>query len=494
MSTKRLRGLGRSWASALSVAFLAAFAFSVANAQQMSATIRVLPDSSRVIIEGTSAPASVWSFRDSYAGVLGLGNRIERFVLRDETGKEIPSRRIAPGQFESARPASRFQYEINLVPPIRATDSAKVSWLNPQRGLLILADVLPIFASGRTVSVKIGVPTSWAVYSNEAESSGTLSVVDVDRAVFVVGTRLRVSRLNESGMAFDLVADGEWPFADADVVEMAKQVLKSHKEVFGGMPAKKGALILFPFSQPTGGREWSAETRGSTVTLLMGKTTSKVAALAQLSTPLTHECFHLWVPNALALDGDYDWFYEGFTVYQAARAAVRLGLLTFSEFLNAIAGAYDASKVTGDPLSLIEASSRRFTVGASSVYAKSEVIAFIYDLRLRSSGGRRSLNNVYRKLFAENAMGTANVKNKVNGNEAATSALSAEAGSDEFVRKFIRNPVSINLASELEPIGLKVETVGLRTRISVSDKLSKRQRDLLRDLGYNDQTHASRPK
>jgi hypothetical protein len=82
--------------------------------------------------------------------------------------------------------------------------------------------------------------------------------------------------------------------------------------------------------------------------------------------------------------------------------------------------------------------------------------------------------------------------NKVNGNEAVTRALSAEAGSDEFMRTFVRNPVSINLASELEPFGLQVETVGLRTRIFISDKLSKRQRDLLRDLGYNDATHKQR--
>jgi predicted metalloprotease with PDZ domain len=350
---------------------------------------------------------------------------------------------------------------------------------------------MPVSAFGSAASVAIRAPESWAVYSNEEQSAGRFTVSELERAVFVFGTHLRISHLSESGMAFDLVADGDWSFADVDVLEIAKQVLKSDKEIFGAMPAKKGTLVLFPFSQPAGGREWSAETRGSTATLLMGKLTSKVAALAQLSSPLTHELFHLWVPNGLALDGDYDWFYEGFTVYQAARTAVRLGLLTFPEFLSAIAAAYDASKATVDPLSLIEASSRRFTVGAESVYAKSEVIALLYDLRLRTSGRGRSLNNVYRKLFAANA-GAAT--NKVNGNEAVTRVLSAEAGSDEFVRTFIRNPVSINLASELEPFGLRVETGGPRTMIVVSDKLSKRQRDLLRDLGYNDATHALRSK
>jgi len=57
---------------------------------------------------------------------------------------------------------------------------------------------------------------------------------------------------------------------------------------------------------------------------MMGKLPSKVASMAQLSVPLTHEFLHFWVPNGLSLEGDYDWFYEGFTVYQAARISVRL--------------------------------------------------------------------------------------------------------------------------------------------------------------------------
>jgi len=78
------------------------------------------------------------------------------------------------------------------------------------------------------------------------------------------------------------------------------------------------------------------------------------------------------------------------------------------------------------------------------------------------------------------------------GNQAVTKALSEEIGSDEYERQFIRNPVSINLASELAPFGLKVDVIGSRTQISVSEKLSKQQRDLLRELGYNAATHATR--
>ena len=156
-------------------------------------------------------------------------------------------------------------------------------------------------------------------------------------------------------MTLTLVSGGDWAFSETDVLDLSRKVLKAHHETFGGSPARTATFILFPFPIAVSATQWSAETRGTTVTLLSGKLPSKVAALAQLSTPVTHEFFHLWVPNGLALRGDYDWFYEGFTIYQASQTAVKLGLLTFSEFLSSIARAFDSSKNDAD-LSLIEAS------------------------------------------------------------------------------------------------------------------------------------------
>jgi predicted metalloprotease with PDZ domain len=485
----------------------------------------------RAFIEVIGGPIRIWSFPNSYAGVTELGNRIERLEAFDTAGAEIPVRKIAPGQFEAAAPAARFRYEVNLAAPAQPSDSARVSWLTFSRGLLMLADLLPAsrseegktangqprgVASERTI-VRFMAPNSWAVYSNESQngdgdSAGiarkggqeqvAFEVLDVDRAVFAVGSQLRSSQMSASGMTLRLVTDGEWAFADGEALKLGADVLKAHREVFGAMPSKQSTLILLPFPQPAGVSTWSAETRGSTVTLLMGKLPSKTAALSQLSVPLTHELFHLWVPNALALTGDYDWFYEGFTVYQAARTAVRLGLLTFPEFLNAIARAYDAYAVAPDHdrWSLVEASKRRWTAGAPSVYSKSMVVAFLYDLKLRNqSRGKRSLDDVYRKMFQDYHSSDAG-SNRVaagqgtDGNDAAANALAIDSVTQGFVRQFIRESVTISLASELSTYGLRVETFGLRTRLSVSEELSKSQRDLLRELGYNDSARSSTQK
>ncbi|MFS8086136.1 MAG: hypothetical protein ACMG6H_10945, partial [Acidobacteriota bacterium] len=305
----------------ISLGIAAVFCLSYApaiQAQELSVTIRVLPQApARVLIEGNCPPTKVWSFQDIYAGVMNLGTRVSGMQLFDATGVEIQTRQIAPGQYTAAQPASRFRYEMNLDPPARASDTAFVSWLSADRGVLTLADLLPTANSSaekradstpvsvkanrdvvsRQATVRLSLPEGWAAYSNESQSGqNDFRVPNVDRAVFAVGKHLRVSRTTVSKTALSIVTDGEWAFTDTDAVEMAATVLKSHQDVFGARPADHVTLILFPFPQTAAADRWSAETRGSTVNLLMGKLPSKTAALAQLSVPMTHELFHPWVP------------------------------------------------------------------------------------------------------------------------------------------------------------------------------------------------------
>jgi len=274
---------------------------------------------------------------------------------------------------------------------------------------------------------------------------------------------------------------------------MAGDILKAHRQIFGAIPEGRASLILLPFPKSGAPTQWSAETRGSTVTLLMGELPSKVGALAQLSAPLTHELFHLWIPNALALEGDYDWFYEGFTVYEAARTAVRLDLLMFPEFLNAIARAYDGYLLNAERerWSLVEASKRRWSAGPSAVYSESMVVAFLYDLRLRmQSRGKQSIEKIYPTLLLKyGARANGDPAEPADGNDAAINVLELDEGTRAFVRTFVTQPAKIDLRQELAPFGLQVETFGLRARINVSEDLTKQKRNLLRQLGYNERAH-----
>lgn len=474
--------------------FAALLVFTTSAVAQSQVAIEVSPQSRAVRIEMSREPEKRWSFLDVYAGVAGLGRRIRSFQALDASGAAVTVRELAPGQFQSTAPASRLSYEVNLSPPTRASDAAFVSWLTNERGLLRLSDLLPLTTQlpGSSVSpllVTVNAAGDWASHANEeVTATRAYRFEGTNDAVILVGKNVRRSVRTSSGNLFKVLVDGTWAFSDQDAMDTLLKVIQVHSEL-GPLPCNQVTLVLstFPAGAVTA-NTWSAETRGCAVVVLLGQTPSRIGALAQLGNALTHEAFHLWIPNGVALRGDYDWFYEGFTMYQAARAAVRLGLVTWPEFLNAIARAYDGSSATAnaESLSLIDASKQRWTVGSSTVYSKAMVVAFIYDLNLRNqTGGKRSLDDVYRRLFREHPRRSAVKQLEADGNAATTAALQSELASRNFVERFITARGSVDLKKELAPFGLSVEKL-VRTHISVSEDLLKRQRDLLKQLGYNE--------
>lgn len=491
--------VGRMRSAVACCGLLLCFFIGPAFSQTQSARIRLLSTSMpRVKVEGACATATkVWSFRNTYAGILGLGERIESFSLKDKNGASVPVKRIAPGEYEAASDAVQFSYEVKLDPPAKLADAAFVSWLTGERGFLMLGDLLPqtLFKDepkGAATVVHFELLESWSIKTNELKrADGEFEIIDPERAVFFVGRDLR-ERLERFGaMDFNFVASGDWAFTDEDAASSALNILKEHAEMFGGVPRSRTMLMLSPFPVQASAERWSAETRGTTVIFLSGRSPSKVAGLAQLSVPLTHELFHLWIPNALALDGDYDWFYEGFTSYQAMRASLRLRLLTFQDYLNALGRAYDVYNSAGerDKLSLLEASQRRWSSSPALVYSKGLLVAYIYDLTLRQrTKGSNSLDEVYRELFRRYHQAA----KRADGNAAVIAALNNQKGMEGFARAYIESAQSIDLAAALSPFGLRVERAGLRTRVSVADAISREQRDLLRKLGYNTEARHGR--
>jgi predicted metalloprotease with PDZ domain len=143
-------------------------------------------------------------------------------------------------------------------------------------------------------------------------------------------------------------------------------------------------------------------------------------------------------------------------------------------------------------LSLLKASERRWTLSPALIYNKGMLVAFLYDLTLRQqTRNKRALPDVYRELFrtARTSQGPRD------GNSAALAALNSAGDLRELTRRYVEDAGEIELQSAVAPFGLRVETFGARTRLSVAESLSGSQRDLLRKFGYNeklDGTHAMR--
>ncbi len=431
-------------------------------------------------IDGTKA----WSFRHTYAGMSGLAERIEKLSLTDEHGVEVSVRKLAPGEYETAREAWNVSYEMRLEPPLSSNDTAHVSWLTPERGVFLPGDLLPLAISHALLHLKL--PPNWKAATIETQNpEGQFQIGNIDAATILVAPDLRITRHKVSGMEFSSAVSGAWAFTDRDVAEMAGAILKEHAQRIEGVPQKNVMLLLAPLPQTTDAGRWSAETRGGTVLFFSGRAASKAVGLARLSVPLVHELLHLWVPNGLALSGDYSWFYEGFTVYQAMRVSVRLGYLTFQDYLDTLAHTYDnyLALKDQDNLSLIDASSRRWTGNNALVYHKGMLVAAIYDLSVRQqTRGKRTLDSVYRLLHRLHYKAA---QEEREGTAAVIGALDEIAGGQDFTERYLKSVNRINLAQILEPYGLTVRKNGMGSQVVVADILTSSQRDLMRQMGYN---------
>ena len=418
-------------------------------------------------------PSRSWSFLNTYAGALGFAERVKDFRATSDSGQDAGANKIASGEYRSERDAPRITYTVDLSQP-GAAEVPHVSWLIAGHGLLMFADLLPRDIGTLTAEFKL--PPGWTVESSlPPDKDRRYEVLDPEKAVFVVGNTLRKS----ANPNLALVVSGSWPFKDNKVFDAATQVLKHYTALTGFTLPHKSLIAIVPFA--LSGSKWKAETRGSTVVLLIDPAAHFDTWIGQLKVIFTHEMLHLWVPNSLHLEGDYDWFFEGFTLYLALRTALELKVINFKGFLETLAGAYDAYISHPDDVSLIDASASRWTAGPNQVYVKGMLVAFLYDLKLRKeSGGMASLADRYRELFGRRVAANAN------GNEAIISLLDAAPAMNGFGKLYVEKNTRLELEQLLPAYGLTLDASGPKSQLQVGRSLSAEQKQLLRSLGYRD--------
>ncbi|HYV12519.1 MAG TPA: hypothetical protein VE980_16590, partial [Pyrinomonadaceae bacterium] len=374
-----------------------------------------------------STPIDSWSFRNAYAGILGIAERIEDFRATD-----AEARKAAVGEYRSERKSRVISYTVKLPPPTLA-DVSHVSWLTGDRGVLMLADLLPVEI--RSVSVLFVLPDDWTVGSSFLRDiHGQYEVVEAEKALFLIGKALRTSSTTVDGMPLDVVISGKWRFKDREALERATKVMETYLALTGFHLREKPVIIIAPLPIKDHKTDWKAETRGPTVVLLMNPDAGFKLWKSQLTVIFTHEVLHLWVPNSLKLEGDYDWFFEGFTLYTALRTALDLRVIDFKEYFAALGRVYDQYRAHPDTLSLIEESERRWASTGSQVYLKGMLVAFLYDLLVRKeTGGQRSLANSYRDIFI------GGLTDGADGNDAIINVLGSTPVSRSFLKAYVEN-------------------------------------------------------
>jgi predicted metalloprotease with PDZ domain len=427
------------------------------------------------------------SFLNSYAGVLGLAERIHDVQAFTANGDRVTVQKQGPGEFKLDADATRFSYEVDLRQTPPPNQMSHVSWLNQSQGLLMMSDLLPSITANSNAfsnaSIDLQVPAGWTIASGATSSNGVEFISsEADKTLFLIGPKVKKATDAASGTEFSVVTSDDWPVKADEVRKLVKKILEHYSALIGSRLKQPPILMLVPYSGNAGPHKWTAETRGNAVVVLMGRNGSRKGVLDMLSVVLSHELFHLWVPNSLKLEGNYDWFFEGFTMYEALVTDLRLGFISFPEFLDTLGRVYDSysRSALSDTLSLLDASERRFTTMPFQIYEKGMLVAFLYDLMLRdASRCTSSLDNIYRELFATSTTG------QRNGNETIIALLNSRNGMKPFVDAYIEDTTRIDFGTALAPFGfqLDVGVAGVPSQLSLVRNPTKGQRNTLRCLG-----------
>lgn len=427
-----------------------------------------------------------WSFLNSIAVAENLGERISDFNLTDKSNRNIAVKKLAAGEYLAGGKADFFSYKIDLSRSQDQGAAAHVSWLENERGILMLDDLLPQFSadSGRPIRaiVKFDLPKDWTALSRETKrSENTFAVENIEKAIFIVGKNWRERKIQMGKSDLNFVIGGEWKFSDDEALEILREIYGEYEKMFGEAANEKIQISLahFPQTNIKFGR-WAAETRGANTTIVSADMPFKTQSLQRLHEQLRHELFHLWIPNRLALTGSYDWFYEGFAIYQSLKIGVALNRIRFEDYLDTLAQSYDSANAQAQKFSLIEASKNRWT--GNQIYARGMLAAFLCDAALlRQSKGKRSvadiIKEIYQKYRAPNE--------PRDGNAAILETFKNHDELKAIVEKYITGAEKIDWQADLDAIGVDAASENNFTRLKIKAKLTGRQKDLLNELGYN---------
>ena len=452
----------------------------VSNLQAQSArsqiNVSIVGDSRIRIQIRLATPANSWSFRNAYASAVGLGERIEKFQAH-HFNQPVNIKRLSAGEYRSDQNADEVMYEAHI-PPSDIGQIAHVSWLTSNYGILMLADLLPESIS--SASLVFALPAEWNIGSSvECDKTLRCLVDEPGKQVFLIGRQLRTSSKQTHGMDLGLVVYGDWSAEDQKVLKSAARIVEWYFALTSFRLRSSPTIFLAPLPRPQSGVQWKAETRGATIVLLINPAASFKNFLGQVAIIFTHEILHLWVPNSLQLKGDYDWFFEGFTSYVALQTALMLKLIGFREYLDTLARVYDSYSSYLDDQTLIEASEQRWTSSTPVVYDKGMLVAFLYDLAIRTeTQGRSSLADTYRSLF------THHDNEPANANDVIIKLLTSSPATKGFSATYIESRNRIQLEKILPSFGFEMNTDSPNSHLTVRSGLAEKQKGLMRSLGY----------
>lgn len=467
----------KSYVFAATVLILQFFTF--AGAQDVEISVKIKPQSAEIkgkVFKG-EMPPTIW-FLDAYGEIDGLHDRLSVVYFYDKQGFLIARRRLTSSDTIKTANIGGFAYSIDLKPRQSPFAAAHMSWLTDSRGILMLDDLLPQM-KGKSAKIAIEVPLGWKVVTSETElSPNVFTVQNLEKSVFYLGKDLRIIKTQAATL---VNTGGDWHFKDSEAAAMLSAIASDYEKVFGPLKSNNNIVRIteFPTEQIMG--SWEADTRGQSVTIVSADMPFRNMSLQRLHEQLRHELFHLWVPNGVNLTGNYDWFYEGFALYQSLKTGVASNQLRFEDYLNSISQAYAIDSAAAKRISLIDASKERWAgQNNTNVYARGMLAAFACDLAmLRVSGGKQNVTNLIAAIIRRHSHPAA----QADANTAIIAELRSRPELIPIVDKMIAGDQPFEFPELLNAAGLEVENDGPQKTIKTVAKPNGKQKDFLKRLG-----------
>lgn len=412
-----------------------------------------------------------------------LGARISDVELFDANNQKISYRKIADGSFVAERNFDSFSYRVNAAIPQNVLSIAHISWISGDKGVLRTEDLLPVFETKYQTNVSIILPQNWKIATSEKVSNqNSFKIKNFENAVFIVGKNWNEQNFSVSNSNIKVILDDKWKLEKSAVEKIVREILLKYENFFGAIPQKNLQIVNFNFPKDVGFERWRAETFSENILIMSSPPTFESQMRQRFQEQLRHELFHLWMPNNLALDGDYAWFYEGFAQYAALKIGVELNQISFGDFLNTIEQSYNLGNRRSQPISLIEASKNRWLGENSSVYAKGLAIAFLFDVALlKQSGGKRDLIFLLKQIYEKHKN-----PNKIEDGNAAILNLSANYEElSPIIEDYVKGAKKLDFEKPLQQTGIEILPNGSNIKLQTKVKLTRGEKDFLNKLGYN---------
>ncbi len=465
--------------------------FTFAAGQDVELTITVDSDSPNLVkVKGSRnefAEARLpyfLPFMSSYAGVRGIDNRISALKAFDKGGSELPLVR-SESVYHAKSSIKSWICAVDLSPIKNTAAATHLSWLGTDGGIFVIDDIIPFVLAShmrrQSARIKFELPDGWKILTTEkSDGQGSFQVPNVERTVFVVGKGWSEQTINSRGSSINLLTKGDWKFTGSEAGAAITEVVEYYSYLIGSASGKDNQIVLYklPFDVPHG--EWEADSRGTTVTIASSDMPFKTQSIQRLHEQLRHEIFHLWMPNGVNLTGNYDWFYEGFALYQSLKIGVAVNRIRFDDYLDTLSRAYAIDARQTDRKSMVEASRNRWSGLNTDVYARGMLVAFLCDIAmLEASKGKRSTTDLLREIYSKHG-GEARSED---GNAAILAFMKRYPELITITERYVTGAEKLEWGSLIKSAGIDADAK--EGRLSVSAKLSGRQKDLLDKLGYN---------